>query len=399
MKKLYLLLAIALITVTAQAQLIVDSLGRAAFATTTNNSYQINVLGTNSGINCTSGTGTPLGTTAINATAYQKNYFEAIAVKGTVYTGSTGDAFSVGVYGLASTQNAGKNIGLYGGVIPHCNGTGLYASSSSYNGFHALSSRYAGYFDGDTRVDGSFSVNGVIISPSSSPSSSSTSLRLNDDTGQSITGQLSQLEPTVYYMETKRTTDAPIVKIEGDSSEGGSALPTEIPFTLLERQTMSKQHYGLDAEQLEEIFPDLVYANEDGTKSINYVEMVPVLVQAIKELSAKVEALEGGKAVKKAKEATGINTAESVKVLSLGQNKPNPFSTATDIEVSVPENVQTAFLYIYDLQGKKVQQVDITARGKQTIKVDAANLAEGMYLYSLIADGKVVETRRMIVEK
>jgi len=67
--------------------------------------------------------------------------------------------------------------------------------------------------------------------------------------------------------------------------------------------------------------------------------------------------------------------------------------------VSVPESVQYAFVYVYDLQGKKVQQVDITARGKQTVKVDAANLAEGMYLYSLIADGKVVETRRMIVEK
>lgn len=72
MKKIYLLLAVALMTMTAQAQLIVDSLGRAAFATTTNNSYQINVLGTNSGINYTSGTGYPLGTTAINATAYQK---------------------------------------------------------------------------------------------------------------------------------------------------------------------------------------------------------------------------------------------------------------------------------------------------------------------------------------
>jgi len=33
----------------------------------------------------------------------------------------------------------------------------------------------------------------------------------------------------------------------------------------------------------------------------------------------------------------------------------------------VPESVQSAFVYVYDLQGKKVQQVNLTARGKQTV--------------------------------
>ena len=43
--------------------------------------------------------------------------------------------------------------------------------------------------------------------------------------------------------------------------------------------------------------------------------------------------------------------------------------------------------------------MNLTARGKQTVQLNAADLTDGMYLYSLIADGKVVETRRMIVEK
>ena len=46
-----------------------------------------------------------------------------------------------------------------------------------------------------------------------------------------------------------------------------------------------------------------------------------------------------------------------------------------------------------------MQQVNLTARGRQTVQLNATSLADGMYLYSLIADGKVVETRRMIVEK
>ena len=170
----------------------------------------------------------------------------------------------------------------------------------------------------------------------------------------------------------------------------------------MEQQVLSKQHYGLNAEQLAESFPDLVYENEDGSKSINYVEMVPILVQAINELTAKVAVLEGNETTSKRAipSATGINTTnEAVTLLSLGQNKPNPFGETTSIAVSVPEDVQTAFLYVYNLNGSKVAQVDIPARGYTSVTLSAATLSEGMYLYSLVADGKIVQTRRMIVEK
>jgi hypothetical protein len=58
--------------------------------------------------------------------------------------------------------------------------------------------------------------------------------------------------------------------------------------------------YGLIAQELEEVLPDLVYdkcgirKKEDGTyyKSVLMNGLIPVLVEAVKELSAKVEALE-----------------------------------------------------------------------------------------------------------
>ena len=175
----------------------------------------------------------------------------------------------------------------------------------------------------------------------------------------------------------------------------------ELPLNAIGKQIYAKQHYSLSADELEAIFPDLVYENEDGSKSINYVEMVPILVQAIGELKAEINELRGNESARKVSaKATAINDVEgSVEVLALGQNKPNPFGTSTEIEVSVPESVQSAFVYVYDLQGKKVQQVNLTARGRQTVQLNATSLVDGMYLYSLVADGRVVETRRMIVEK
>ena len=58
--------------------------------------------------------------------------------------------------------------------------------------------------------------------------------------------------------------------------------------------------YGLIAQELEAVLPDLVINHtgirqkEDGTfyKSVNTSGIIPVLIEAVKELSAKVTALE-----------------------------------------------------------------------------------------------------------
>jgi hypothetical protein len=86
-------------------------------------------------------------------------------------------------------------------------------------------------------------------------------------------------------------------------------------------------------------------------------------------------------------------------IISLGQNSPNPFSENTAIEVNIPESVRTAALFIYDMSGKQVDKISIADRGKLSISVSATGLHEGMFLYSLIADGKVIDTRKMILTK
>lgn len=52
-----------------------------------------------------------------------------------------------------------------------------------------------------------------------------------------------------------------------------------------------KVEIGLIAQQLEQFVPELVMQNDDY-KTVAYHRMVAVLVEAVKELSAKVEKLE-----------------------------------------------------------------------------------------------------------
>lgn len=252
--------------------------------------------------------------------------------------------------------------------------------------------KYAGYFQGPVHVTGQLNVcagiTGTFLGYSSN---NSRAIQTCTQKTEQVSDLLQGLSANAFYQE----------KTIRQEVYSGDTIATSPELSAMQQQIEKKIHYGLSADQMEAVFPELVYETENGEKAINYMELVPILVQAINELSAKVEELESGETSwRKTKMATGLPSAdEDVTLLSLGQNKPNPFGKTTSIAVSVPEDVRTAFLYVYNLNGNKVAQVDITARGASSVTLSASNLSDGMYLYSLIADGKVVETKRMIVEK
>jgi hypothetical protein len=97
--------------------------------------------------------------------------------------------------------------------------------------------------------------------------------------------------------------------------------------------------------------------------------------------------------------AGGKNTpaAElSVNAVILGQNAPNPVTGKTAIPYFIPETVKGAQLIIYDQMGNAVQKVDIRTRGEGVLTVDASSFRKGIYKYSIIADGKLVDTKTLI---
>jgi len=49
---------------------------------------------------------------------------------------------------------------------------------------------------------------------------------------------------------------------------------------------------GVIAQEVEEVLPEVVASREDGTKAVRYEKLTPLLIEAIKDLSKKVEELE-----------------------------------------------------------------------------------------------------------
>lgn len=165
-----------------------------------------------------------------------------------------------------------------------------------------------------------------------------------------------------------------------------------------------KNKYGVIAQELMEILPDLVTFNDEAELyGVNYVGLIPILVEAIKEQQIQIEELQT------AVESSGVLKGATVNISStdpqssaagtstLYQNAPNPFTEETTISYSLGETVGSATLFIYDMSGKQLRSYDLHERGGSDITIHGGELDAGMYMYSLVADGLLIGTKQMLL--
>ena len=79
------------------------------------------------------------------------------------------------------------------------------------------------------------------------------------------------------------------------------------------------------------------------------------------------------------------------------QNTPNPFVTDTEIEYYISKKAESAMLIIHDLNGLERLSFTITERAYGSKVIEASQLEAGMYLYTLLVDGKIIDSKRMIL--
>jgi translation initiation factor 2B subunit (eIF-2B alpha/beta/delta family) len=64
------------------------------------------------------------------------------------------------------------------------------------------------------------------------------------------------------------------------------------------------KQFGLIAQEVEQLFPDFVQTDKDGYKSVNYMALIPVMIQAIKAQQNQIENL------KEANKTSGIELTQ-----------------------------------------------------------------------------------------
>ena len=53
----------------------------------------------------------------------------------------------------------------------------------------------------------------------------------------------------------------------------------------------NKTHYGFIAQELETVYPELVTNTELGFKSVNYIELIPILLSQMKNMQMEIDKL------------------------------------------------------------------------------------------------------------
>jgi hypothetical protein len=159
----------------------------------------------------------------------------------------------------------------------------------------------------------------------------------------------------------------------------------------------TQKSYGLIAQEVKEIIPELVKEDDDSLKTlaINYDGLIPILIEAFKEQKLQVEELKS----KIENLNSQLNLLKEHNESYLEQNTPNPFSNNTQINFSLPNETKEASIIIFNSDGKLIKKIKITDRGSSNITVDASKLKPGVYSYSLVADGTIINTAKMIINK
>ena len=268
---------------------------------------------------------------------------------------------------------SGLNFGVSGVLSGQNGGTGIYGSSNYDEGFNS-GGRFAGLFHGDLKT-----TDAVFASAYNTLADS----RLNDNMEQLPESCLDNLMQVSVYKYDLRQFNV-------DNALGTSPLG----YYNNDSGILEKEHFGLSGQEIKDIYPNLVSESHEGYMSINYVEMVPLLIQSIKELKQELD--ETKVELENLKTSTKVTERTQDQTIELYQNTPNPFKERCVIKCTIPQNVANATFYLYDLNGLQIQSRNIKERGSVQIQIEADGFEAGIYLYSLVADGKLIDTKRMI---
>ncbi len=417
---------------------------------TANASYKLYVKGVGYGVY---GSGSNYGIVGSGGSYGVYGYGTTAGLYG---VGGTYGVYSSGVYGIYATGSSYGTYGYstdgYGGVSVSYNGDGhdatttngyygLYASSGYYIGSYGYGPSYGhyGYSSAGTGVRGA-SYSGVGTYGSSTDyyggyfySSNSYGIRAATNAGF----YAGVFDGAVWTSAAYYTSDKNLKKNIKDVGDAMSIIrqlkPKNYEFkdeAKFKSLSLPKgTHFGLLAQDVEKVLPNLVHEEKReldipeavaitpemhgkkglenlakglpseakevmNIKAVNYDELIPILIKALQEQDEKISALNAQVEKLQGRTTTGT-TGAFISGATIEQNIPNPATNSTSIRYNNIPQGASAVIAINNNQGKIMKQIVITGNTNGMVALDVASMISGTYTYSLLVDGKLIDTKKM----
>ncbi|MDA3885883.1 MAG: T9SS type A sorting domain-containing protein [Candidatus Delongbacteria bacterium] len=128
-------------------------------------------------------------------------------------------------------------------------------------------------------------------------------------------------------------------------------------------------------------------SNEKGRSTVDYSTTVSELLAKLTESN-------------KESEKTDIVGSALPTEFTLYQNYPNPFNPTTEIKYALSQDASVS-IRVYTSNGSVVADLVNASQsiGQHSVTFDASKLTNGIFYYSLVANGKVVSTKKMLLLK
>lgn len=215
-----------------------------------------------------------LSQTSIGSSNYLYG-IKSVAYSSTAY--STGRTY--GIYGLAGNASTGYNYGVYGSLLGTRYGAAVFGAINGL-GDVALTAQFAGYFRGDVKCEN------IMYATQFLPiSDEKLKTNITDLDPTDALSNISKINPKKYNLKqfqvNQIASDTVSVKNYYNESD----------------QLFTKAKYGILAQELQKVYPDLVYEDHSGSLSVDYIGLVPIMIKAMQAQQTKISDLEDKVAV------------------------------------------------------------------------------------------------------
>ena len=323
-------------------------------------------------------------------------------------------ARSYGVYAVAGNATSGYNYSLFAELYGTTWGTALFAASAA-NTSQYIPGRYAGFFNGRvfmserlgigwTSPAFTLDVNGTIWCRQLLQGSDAR-FKTNVAGLESSSGRIGQLRPVTYNsISDDLFMQKELLNRSSSASSDTARIAVDLQsyFAMEERQDGNRRRIGFIAQEFKEVFPELVFEDEMGRLSIDYISLIPVLVETIQDMSGtiqmlnrRLEAIENSRPAENRREFSGIGNFDPI-----GSNEnapeftifPNPNHGTFSISLSSIEEREVNRITITDSRGNLVYS---TNSFREQIQIP--NPITGLYIISLNVNNTVLTQRFSIL--
>lgn len=181
-------------------------------------------------------------------------------------SGSSNNGYAFAVHGVAGNAQDGYNAGILGVLQGTRKGAGVYGQSGTT--YSAPDAQYAGYFYGNAKITGTLTVNTTVYT-------SDARLKRDISAIDSI-DKFFSLNPVKYYFKGISEQNSILNTNNQSDTTSSNNEAQENP------DYIQKAHFGLLAQELAEVYPDLVYQSGNGSYGIDYIGLIPLIIEQIK---------------------------------------------------------------------------------------------------------------------